>query len=208
MRGPFLKGPPETLLVLPSACPRLPGSTETILWRMYFLNDQNITPTGAEQFTGHRSWQEGMVSPSMCPLSKVRTSYRRALQVWKGTESSLLPQREKASDHFWECERTNESPATAAIKGSCLFAKHSNAIWQFRWRQQAQKNNCPHWLLHHSLPALLSPPPWQKPPALSWGQGQSNLWKKTFFPYFLSQWYFPSVLKIQQVDKALHGEEN
>lgn len=27
------------------------------------------------------------------------------------------------------------------IKGSCLFAKHWNAIWQFCWRQQAQKNN-------------------------------------------------------------------
>lgn len=32
---------------------------------------------------------------------------------------------------------------TPVIKGSCLFAKHWNAIWQFCWRQQAQKNN-PH----------------------------------------------------------------
>lgn len=30
---------------------------------------------------------------------------------------------------------------TPVIKGSCLFAKHWNAIWQFCWRQQAQKNN-------------------------------------------------------------------
>lgn len=30
---------------------------------------------------------------------------------------------------------------TSVIKGSCLSAKHWNTIWQFCWRQQAQKNN-------------------------------------------------------------------
>lgn len=35
----------------------------------------------------------------------------------------------------------NEIHVTSVIKGSCLFAKHWNAIWQFSWRQQALKNN-------------------------------------------------------------------
>lgn len=45
----------------------------------------------------------------------------------------------------------------------------------FSWRQQAQKNNCPHCLLHYCLPPhLCAPPPWQKAPTLSYGDGQEQ----------------------------------
>lgn len=125
-----------------------------------------------------------MVSPSTYPLSeqlKVRTS------LWKrspGLERyrTLITPTETASDHFWECKRT-KARATAAIKGSCLFAKHSNAIWQFRWRQQAQKNNCSHWLLHHSLPP--HGPTFPSSLAKLKRTGAEQLWRKIFF-FFIS----------------------
>lgn len=93
---------------------------------MYFLNDQIITLTGAEQLMPLRNWQWSMVCPSMCPLSeqlKVRTSYKRALWVWKGTKPSLLPQWEKASDHFWERSRRMKAVQDSCNKRLLSFCK-------------------------------------------------------------------------------------